>query len=241
MKSYDTCDHANWYWFNLLDYVRTTIRWFCKTKRRKNDLTTAYSLRRSPVTVVAVINASDLRVRACGRTSQRNGRLDPRIHRRQDWYTKRRCQGNAAWNYFRYFVLDVWFQGIQSSRWWHNGTARCVRDIRLIKFCFNLSNELWRLRNFPRRRLVPTCFRWKWLFIPIKRLFLLLLSGKFPWPVVFDWFVGVWKLVKFVNKSLPLNLRKYRQSKLRIYISKNEAIRVSFLIESQVIWGFFIS
>ena len=207
MNSYDTCDHANWYWFNLLNHVRTTIRWFCKTKRRKYDLTTAYSLRRSPVTVVVVVDASDLRVWPCGRTFQRNERLGPRIHRRQDWYMKRRCQGNTARNYFRYFVLDVWF------RWRHNGTARCVRDIRLIKFCFNLFNESCRVRNFPRRHLVPACFRWRWHFIPIKRLFLLFLSGKFPWPVVFDWFIGVWKLVKFVNKSLPLNLRKYRQTK----------------------------
>lgn len=213
MQSYDSCDHANWYWFHLLNHVRTTFRWFCTTHWRKYDLTTAHGLRRSPVTMVVVIDASYLRVWAFGRTFQKNGRLGPRIHSRQDWYMKRCCQGNAAWNYSRYFVLDVWFQGIRCSIWRHNGTARCARDLRFIKFRFNLSNEWFRVRNFPRRHLVSACFLRKWRFLRINRLFLLLLSGKFPWPVVFDWFVGVWKLVKSVNKSLPLNLRKYRQTK----------------------------
>ena len=49
------------------------------------------------------------------------------------------------------------------------------------------------------------------------------------------------QICKQVAALEPEEISTDKVKYVRIYISKNEAIRVSFLIESQVIWGFFIS
>lgn len=203
-KSHKSRDHFNRDWLHVRDHAYTAHRWPYTTAWRKYNLAAAHHLRRTLGRTTDAAKCG-LILRISWNTLRENGRTSPGIHCRHDGHWC--CYGNQRWNIIRFnsYLFEVLFRDRDFPCRQH-GPRRCLGNWRCNSVLYSWFDVSFRAWKSPlRHRGLVFCLGMR-IFASFDRFFVFLLTGEFPRPVVLNWFVHVRKLVKFVDKSLALNL-----------------------------------